>query len=174
MVLDVRGESLISPLVAEVYACLCAAFEASARPVCRCTVYHGFDRPPMENCDNCSSAEIGDEPNGMAWVRLVRMVPVFDPTAAACCIIRYSAIVEVGVYRCIQGVPGPNAEAPEVEAQVQDAFDAYADVALLRQGLACLGSSGCEWPMTLVAWEPIGPAGGMAGSAIQIQMELNA
>ncbi|MFI6326571.1 hypothetical protein ACIBG8_54245 [Nonomuraea sp. NPDC050556] len=166
-------------LVATMYKCLCDTFAASSRPVCRCFVYHGAARPPVENCTPCGTADPAhdppqDAPNGQAWVRVTRVIPVIDPVAANCCVNRYQAVLEIGVQRCLRAV-SQQGEAPSIEDLTADAFDAYADWELLRSSVQdCFVGDSCEAPLNWVSFgEPVGPAGGYSGWAFQFQVELS-
>lgn len=174
----VAGERALPQLVAAVYKCLCDAFAASARPVCRCFVYHGAARPPVENCTPCGDPDPDhvppqDAPNGQAWVRVANVIPIIDAVAANCCINRYQAVIEIGVQRCLRAI-SEEGEAPSVEDLAQDAFDAYADWELLRASVQeCFVDDSCEAPLNWVSFgQPIGPLGGYSGWAFQFQVEL--
>lgn len=158
----------ITPIALGLMGCLCNAFADAGRPVCRCTLYHGQDPPPMDLCD----CECSPGVSGQAWVRVDGINPSDSGNGDPCGgrLLGAMLSLEVGVYRCI-AVPDDRGVPPSGDEQMTDALEAYQDAAVLRHAVAC-----CEALEDRVVqvgrWQPMGPAGGCAGSRWDVSVML--
>lgn len=161
--------------------CLCEMLIAEGRPVCACHHFGGA-APPVG--DRCNATETQ---NGQAWVRRVSQVFSVDPETITFggqdCGAGWAAEIELGIYRCIQGVPEDDGKAPDVELYNADRELLAADRATLARVLCC-------WPLAGEPPEPVdfdfslnvtgaqilpsGPSGKCGGSIMTIALQTTA
>ncbi|RFU83609.1 hypothetical protein DY218_27260 [Streptomyces triticagri] len=166
----------IGPLMRDLLACTCAQLEAIGRAACACCVVWGDDRPPADFCD-CTC----DGGHGQAWVRLVRLDPrqtgstiprSITGRAGGCHTpVRWRAVVEAGVYRCI-AVPGDDGSPPGCEERERDAYALVADLRALRGAFACCDALRPYAPLTPLSAGPTPNQGGCGGAVVQFALDL--
>lgn len=163
----------------ELRTCLCEMLISEGRPVCACHHFGGED-PPVG--DRCSTNAAGE--NGQAWVRRVSQSFEADPDqvtfAGQACGASWTAVIEVGIYRCIQAIPNEDGSAPDPELYNADRELLAADRATLAQVLCCWPLAGeppepvdFELSVAVTAAQivPTGPTGSCAGSIMTITLE---
>lgn len=154
----------LSELAVALSGCLCGELTKAGRPVCFCGLYHGQTQPPADFCD--CTCETGQ---GQAWVRLVRTVPYGLSQGGGMCGYGWSAVFEIGVYRCVE-VPS-DGKPDDATGMSRDALAGWADAAVLRRTVAC-----CEalrdQDVTPGSWFPLGPSGGCAGGYMTVEVSL--
>lgn len=109
--------------------------------------------------------------DGMLWVRLVSLAPVYDRNR---CMTYQTADVEVGLVRCVSTIDDAG-NAPSPEQQTWETLQMVKDMQELRNSLLCcvpevkrvLGSS-------LNQWAPQGPEGGCAGGTWSLTLRFAA
>ncbi len=161
------SDNLVAPLLLELRDCLCAELRNTpSGPVCRCMVVHSATLPVMDGCDcTCEPAGQGD-----AWTRLVRLEPDLAIVNAAPqqCPSGWQAVIELGVYRCVETPEEGEALEPQV---VNDtALRMLADMNAVLRTLCCRALT--DRDLSVDFWQPIGPEGGCAGGALQIRVAL--
>lgn len=162
--------------------CLCEMLIAEERPVCACHHYGGEDPPVGDRCKQNDEGE-----NGQAWVRRVSQSMTVDPDditfGGEPCGGVWTAQIELGIYRCIQAIPGENGAAPDPELYNADRELLAADRATLAQVLCCWPLAGeppepldyeLNFAVTAALILPTGPSGGCAGSILTITVETGA
>lgn len=160
-------DSLVAPVLLALRDCLCAELAKSlAGPPCRCVIVHSDTFPIMDGCD-CTC-----EPNGQgdAWTRLVRLEPEVSatPVVTSKCPPGWIAVIELGVHRCI---PLTEDGSPLPDRQQNDlALMLLADMNATLRALCCPVLA--DHDIGVDFWQPIGPAGGCAGGALQIRVAL--
>lgn len=164
----------LGPLLRDLLACVCAQLEAIGRPPCACCVVWGDDRPPADFCDcDCGGGQ------GQAWVRLVRMEPSQQSTAQArpsisggaqCAVpVKWRAVVEAGVYRCIATIDDDGV-APSCEERESDAYGLLADLRALRVAFTCCDAVRAS--LAPLSATPAGNQGGCGGAVVQFAVNL--
>lgn len=165
----------------ELLTCLCEALIAEGRPVCACHHFAGIS-PPVG--DRCNSTETE---NGQAWIRRVSQAFAADPEEVTfggqACGAAWTAEIELGIYRCIEGVPDEDGNAPPVEAYDADRELLAADRATLAQVLCCWPLAGepptpvdFDFSLTVTGAQitPVGPTGKCGGSLMTIALQTSA
>lgn len=156
------------PVALAVRDCLCNAFDAFNRPVCQCNLFHGEQPPPMDLCD----CECSPGVSGQAWVRVALLDPSGHVSAGRCGggLMGARLVVELGVYRCV-AVPDDQGRPPDGGEQAADTLDAFDDASVLLHAALCCGELE-DRGAVLGQWEPMGPAGGCAGSRLPVFVNL--
>lgn len=128
---------MLTPLMDELRACLCAALEntVGGAATCACILIPGL-RAPADWC-GCNGAS----GCGQAWVRLDSVFPAGQnfpsPDAASGnCANVLAAILEVGVYRC-QPMPKAQGTPPDPADVTQAAIIAAGDAIAMAQAINC-------------------------------------
>lgn len=172
----VLADSLVAPLLMALRDCLCCQLESSLRgPTCRCVIRHALSTPSMDACDcNCGvDPATGTDGQGDAWVRLVQLQPEATslPLGSHACPQGWTAIIELGTYRCIT-LPE---EAGPLAAQDENdiAMDMLSDMNAMVRALGCCEAL-TDRDVGVDFWQPLGPSGGCAGGALQIRVAIPA
>lgn len=159
----------VSPLVTGLLECLCQTLNAEPyTPVCRCCARHSQSFPPMDACD--CSCTVGNPPadgNGEAWVRVVRTYSATNQSRIPGCPTLLVIELQLGIYRCISGVPDQDGTPPGCEAITNDALLMLNDAAAMRRAAMCC-SAIADLDPVIGAYQPIGPSGGCAGGALTV------
>lgn len=128
-------ETLLTPIMDALRACLCATLEDAGSDTCFCGLYPG----PTATADWCGCA--GGGGCGMAWVRLDRIYPsgVAFPnpdTTVGNCNAVLAAALEIGVNRCLPQ-PDPRDGTMDPAATVNAALQQAADAMSLFKAVVC-------------------------------------
>lgn len=134
-------ETLLSPLMDDLRACLCTALAdtVGGDPSCFCALVPGREAP----ADWCTCSGAGG--CGMAWVRLDSLYasgdrfPAQDGTTRALCAKVLAAVIEVGVYRCLP-TNDQRGNPPGPVAQTQAALVATDDAMAIASAILCCES----------------------------------
>jgi hypothetical protein len=156
-VLELQIGSLINGLA----ECLCDEVAAAVKAgtvsaVCMCTVVAG-EAVAYDYC----------EKGGMAWSRLVAIVPIESEVRGGYgCATEYEVTAQVGILRCAPTL-GPRGELPKPEAHLASALMQNFDMGIMHKVLTC-----CEVPSRFDGpkmgdFLPIGPDGGCLGGTWQ-------
>lgn len=132
-------DTLLTPLMDSLRACLCAALEdTTAGPAgCFCALMPG-QQVPADWCQCTGTAKCG----GMAWVRLDGMFPsgdrfpAQDASTKGSCAKVLAAVLEVGVYRCVP-TPSARGAAPGAVEQTNATVEAVDDAMAMHSAIAC-------------------------------------
>lgn len=165
-------------VASELLACVCAAFAASDRPVCRCSFALG-DPPPVDVCEPCTVD--GQGGHGQAWVRVGPIFPTApfpqpEAVAQACGPSSFLAVeYTVGAYRCAP-VIGAKGQSPSVESLAAAVIGQGQDRAIISGAIRCCIAAGVESdddPVWLLGtWTPIEPGGGYFGGSMTVTVAL--
>lgn len=160
-------ETLLTPIMDDLRACLCAQLEAAGGPACFCGLYPG----PVALADWCSCKGRG-QGCGQAFVRLDRIYPSAnfpnpDPAAATCTTV-LAAVLEVGIFRCIP-VPRPDGSM-DPTAVVQQALQQAEDAMTLFKAAVCC-SSITRRDHSIGTWLPVN-AGDCGGGTLPVTVRL--
>jgi hypothetical protein len=157
IVIPVREDVYIYPLLTQLTECLCTELEASGlAAACRCLLVPGVG-PTLDFCDEgCDGSCPGE-----AWVRMVRAYPSTNFPAqdgAAGCVTLLAFDVEVGVGRCLP-TGQTNGQPPDDQEMFDTARLQLADMSAMRRAIVCcFGDSDREYVMG--GFEPGLGAGG--------------
>ena len=126
-----------------------------ADPVCFCGVVPG-EAMAIDYVESC------DDTCGMAWVRLIAVVPAngfgIPNTNTGNCGAALGIDIEVGMARCF---PTPDdGGPPDAETQLAIAAQVNADMMVMRRAIACCPGSR-DW--VIDGYSPFGPQGGSIG-----------
>jgi hypothetical protein len=141
--------------------CLCRQITENGGPeTCFCGVIPG-DAAIQDYAGDCATG------CGMAWVRLVSMMPMsgvdLQNTDPGNCSSEVGAIVEVGIMRCI-GSGDQRRTAPKDAELLRATEQQIKDALTMRQAIACCPSIDSK-DFILGAYAPMGPMGGLVGGA---------
>lgn len=165
--------AVIFPVLNQLRDCLCFALEGtSSGAVCSCCVIHSGVSPASPGADSIFADSCKC---GIAWVRLVEMIPRVQRDGQApvkrrmdgqVCVSAdgKTATIEVGVLRCVP--------APTSQAQLCSCLDAHAEAAdedleAMLQAIEC-----CELQATVRRILPAG-RGDCAGTTVLIEIPID-
>jgi hypothetical protein len=152
----------VNAVLAELAGCLCNEIDKTPDPVCFCGVVPG-SIAAWDYVDSC------DEACGMAWVRLVDVVPAnglgVPNTNAGNCGSALGIDVEVGLVRCFE-IPA-DGQAPTVEQMLSAAVQQSADMLTMRRAISCCSSSK---EFVVDGYVPVGPQGAVVGGIWNLSM----
>lgn len=169
----------IQPALFALKDCLCETLAAAPyTPVCFCCVQHSQGLPPMDRCDCECTFGGGEDPvvqgNGQAWVRLVQVFQEQTQINPRVCQSVLKADVQLGVYRCIEGVLDTSVDPPGLptcEQLENDALLILADRAAMWRAVQCCTGVKALDPV-IGNWVPIGPSGGCAGGVLTVTLSF--
>jgi hypothetical protein len=142
------------PAVTALISCLCEEMvKAGLGPLCLCGPLPGSD----------ISLDYGTE--GMAWVRVASAwpsssFPSQDPGGRGSCTAPLAIQLEVGAARCAPS-PSEDGDLPTMAEQFEATRLQMADMAAMRRAIQCCQVADSHRQMTLGAYTPNGPTGGV-------------
>lgn len=166
---EVREDTLIYPLLAELTGCLCDELIASGLEAsCSCSLVPGVG-PTLDFCDGTCE---GGCP-GEAWVRILSVYPstnfpVQDNAATCASLLAFE--VEVGVGRCLP-TGQRDGSPPSPESLWETARLQLADMAAMRRAIACCFRGRDDVDYVLVRFDPSQGAGGCQVSTWQLVVQ---
>jgi|SRR5688500_2246151 len=163
----------VTQIATDLLGCLCDTLAQEPYvPVCRCYLKHSENLPPMDACD--CACTVGDPPvegNGEAWVRVVEVGPA--PSSRSGCAGLLEIQLQLGVYRCIQGVVDEDGTIPAETTLTTDALDLLKDFGAMRRAVRCCDAIS-DYDPVIGAWRPVGPTGGCAGGTLMVTLTRSA
>lgn len=143
-----------------------------AGPTLRCMVAHSATPPIMDGCACESDENSPGAGQGDAWVRLVSLTPASSNAGVVLgnnCPTVWQASIEIGTYRCTP-LPEEGEALPE-DVVTRTALMLASDLAALLRTLTCCIDLQ-ELAVLADSYTPIGSAGGCAGGALALTVEL--
>lgn len=162
------AETLLTPLIDDLRACLCSTLQTAGVETCFCGLYPGASVA----ADFCSCN--GGGSCGMAWVRLSSVFPSskafpLPDNGAADCGTVLAAVLEVGIYRCR---PVPDSQGNmDPAALASAALTQAADAIYMHRAIACCDPIRRR-PHALGTYLPAADSGGCGGGTWPVTVQL--
>jgi hypothetical protein len=113
---------------------------------------------------------------GHLYIRVVRMNAVSPfpqaTLAPSNCALEMSALVELGILRCVGNLEDGSGYAVSPAERTLDSLQNARDASILFNVLKSATPDWANHPLVIEQWVPLGPQGGCAGGAWQFHMDV--
>lgn len=153
-------------LLVKLNALLTCAEANLTLPVCRAFLNPGV----IPAFDVCTGDENG---NGQLWVGVFQQTPNWPAGTGlpSACPTQWTAVIQIGVVRCVQGVIQDDGQPPDADLITNDATQQLLDRWELLEAIQCCWQIEAR-DMVFDFWQSIDPQGGCVGGYWQLRVKI--